>query len=153
MDEINIWILLLLKHVREKYLFNTPIHEDPVKIETMRRLLKNYNPELLREHKPISTTNTSFVTNKTEDFAMCLRDPEKNYELHPIETLIFVAAHEISHMANLDYGHTPTFWRDFKFILEEAKEAGIYNPVDYRSQPMKYCGMSVTYNPYYDATI
>lgn len=150
MDEINTWILKLIKHVREKYMFSTPANEPKIKIETMRRLLANYNPELLREHRPVSTENTSFVTNKTEDFAMCLRDPTKNYELHSLETLVFVAAHEISHMANLDYGHGPTFWRDFKFILEEAVEAGIYQPINYKYQPMQYCGIDVNYNPYFD---
>jgi len=47
-------------------------------------------------------------------------------------------------------GHKQDFWKNFKFLLEQAKEAGIYNPVDYKEDPQPYCGMDITDNPYYD---
>ena len=39
---------------------------------------------------------------------------------------------------------------NFKFLLEQAKAANIYNPVDYKNNPETYCGMEITDNPYYD---
>jgi hypothetical protein len=31
-----------------------------------------------------------------------------------------------------------------------AKEANIYQPVDYNKSPEPYCGMDITDNPYFD---
>ena len=47
-------------------------------------------------------------------------------------------------------GHKQEFWQNFKFLLEQAKAANIYNPVDYKKKPEPYCGMDITDNPYYD---
>jgi hypothetical protein len=47
-------------------------------------------------------------------------------------------------------GHKQEFWQNFKFVLENAKESGIYKPVDYKKSPEQYCGMTITDNPYYD---
>ena len=44
---------------------------------------------------------------------------------------------------------SPT-WDNFKFLLVQAKAAGLYNPVDYKNKPGEYCGMPITDNPYYD---
>jgi hypothetical protein len=35
-------------------------------------------------------------------------------------------------------------------LLEEAKEAGIHEPRDYKKDPAQYCGMKIGDNPYYD---
>ena len=35
-------------------------------------------------------------------------------------------------------------------VLQNAKEAGIYDPVDYKKKPKQYCGMAINDNPYYD---
>jgi hypothetical protein len=56
----------------------------------------------------------------------------------------------LSHIATTSIGHKQDFWQNFKFLLEKAKEAGIYNPVDYKKKPQTYCGMTITDNPYYD---
>ena len=42
------------------------------------------------------------------------------------------------------------FWENFKFILKNAVSIGIYEPKDYKKKPQKYCGMTITDNPYYD---
>ena len=47
-------------------------------------------------------------------------------------------------------GHEPEFWKNFKFLLELAKEANIHQPYDYKKNPIEYCGMMITDNPYYD---
>ena len=47
-------------------------------------------------------------------------------------------------------GHKQEFWQNFKFLLENAKAANIYQPVDYKKNPQGYCGMTITDNPYYD---
>ena len=67
-----------------------------------------------------------------------------------LDTLTFVAIHELSHVMTKSVGHKAEFWQNFKFLLENAKEAKIHQPVDYKSEPAEYCGMTITDNPYYD---
>ena len=67
-----------------------------------------------------------------------------------MNTLTFVALHELAHVATLSVGHTEEFWNNFKFLLQEAKKIGIYNPVNYKKEPARYCGMNIDDNPYYE---
>ena len=63
---------------------------------------------------------------------------------------MYVALHEVSHIATKSIGHNDEFWNNFKFMITEAKEINIYNPVDYKKEPARYCGMNIIDNPYYD---
>jgi hypothetical protein len=47
-------------------------------------------------------------------------------------------------------GHKQDFWQNFKYLLENAKAANIYQPVNYKKEPQEYCGMTIHDNPYYD---
>ena len=40
---------------------------------------------------------------------------------------MFVALHELTHLATTDIGHTPQYWQNFKFILENIYE--LHNPL------------------------
>ncbi len=64
--------------------------------------------------------------------------------------MTFVALHELSHVCTESIGHKQDFWQNFKWILQNAKEGGIYDPVDYKKSPQEYCGMKINDNPYYD---
>jgi predicted metal-dependent hydrolase len=64
---------------------------------------------------------------------------------------MFVAIHEMAHITTVSIGHNKEFWDNFKFMLENATELGIYDPVDYAKKPQEYCGMKIHDNPYYDA--
>ena len=71
-------------------------------------------------------------------------------KLIDLNTLTFVAIHELSHIASKSIGHNEEFWNNFKFLLEEAEIIGVYKPEDYKEDPKNYCGMKITDNPYYD---
>jgi hypothetical protein len=115
------------------------------------RLHDGFNPKQIMETLPTSE-HTAYSENKGEKIAFCLNKSKKNNnELIDENTLTFVAIHELSHVATQSIGHKSEFWANFKFLLEEAKEAGIYSPKDYKSSPQEYCGMKITDNPYYDA--
>ncbi len=117
--------------------------------DSIKRLVKGYNPQSIYETLPTSTY-TAYSENKGEKLAFCLDTEKKNGKLIDENTLTFVATHELAHVACKSIGHTDEFWKQFKFLLEEAVDIGIYNPVDYKKNPQRYCGMSITDNPYYD---
>lgn len=114
------------------------------------RLKEGFNPKKIQETLPTSSY-TAYSENKGEKLAFCL-DKNKNGkgELIDDNTLMFVAIHELAHVASESIGHTDEFWRNFKFLLQVGEEINIYKPVDYKNSPKKYCGMEITDNPYYD---
>jgi hypothetical protein len=118
--------------------------------KNVQRLINGYNPKKIYETLPTSEF-TAYSENKGEKLAFCL-DTEKNSKgrLIDINTLMYVALHEVSHIATKSIGHNDEFWNNFKFMITEAKEINIYNPVDYKKEPARYCGMNISDNPYYD---
>jgi hypothetical protein len=53
----------------------------------------------------------------------------------------------MSHVASETIGHNKEFWDNFKFLLGEARDAGLYNAVDYSTSKQEYCGMTISDNP------
>lgn len=115
-----------------------------------KRLKEKFNPKKVVETLPTSEY-TAYSENKGEKLAFCL-DKKRNEtdNLIDLNTLTYVAIHELAHICSISIGHTPEFWENFKFLLIEAKEIDIYNPIDYKETPGEYCGMPITDNPYYD---
>ena len=112
-------------------------------------LVSRFNPSKISETLPTSE-HTAYSENKGEKLAFCLNKKKDNNKLIDPNTLMFVAIHELAHVMSKVEGHKQAFWQNFKFLLVEAKEAGIYVPVDYKKNPEPYCGMDITDNPYYD---
>lgn len=131
----------LVKYMNEKH----PENED------VKRLVKGFNPKKIMETLPTSSY-TAYSENKGERIAFCLNKKKNNDEnLIDESTLTFVAIHELSHVMTKSIGHKPEFWENFKFLLENAKTAGIHNPIDYKKKPQEYCGMTIHDNPYFDS--
>lgn len=119
--------------------------------DNVKRLVDGFNPKKIMETLPTSKF-TAYSENKGEKIAFCLnKEKHDNDNLIDESTLTFVAIHELSHVMTVSIGHKSEFWENFKFLLENAKEAGIHEPVDYKQQPKEYCGMKIHDNPYYDA--
>ena len=129
-----------------EYVFKKYPNEDRVL-----RLKDGFNPQQNMETLPTSE-HTAYSENKGEKLAFCLnKKKENNNDLIDENTLTFVALHELAHVATQSIGHKTEFWENFKFLLHEAQEAGLYFPKDYKAAPQEYCGMKISDNPYYDA--
>ena len=117
--------------------------------EKVQRMVQKFNPTKISETLPTSEY-TAYSENKGEKLAFCLNKEKNGSKLIDINTLTFVAIHELAHIMTLSEGHKQEFWQNFKFLLEQAKAANIYDPVNYKKNPESYCGMDITDNPYYD---
>jgi hypothetical protein len=113
------------------------------------RLQKKFNPDNMREAED-SNGQTSYTINKGEMVHLCLRHKDDEKSLHDHNLLMFVTIHELAHIMSKSIGHNQEFYKNFKFLLTEAVEAGIYSPVNFQSNPVKYCGVNVTNNPYFE---
>ena len=114
------------------------------------RLKENFDPKTIQETLPTSEL-TAYSENKGEKLAFCLNKTKDNKDgLIDNNTLMFVAIHELAHVATKSVGHTEEFWENFKFLLHNAEAINIYTPINYEKKPESYCGMDITHSPYYD---
>jgi hypothetical protein len=113
------------------------------------RLKNNFNPNKITETLPTSEL-TAYSENKGEKMAFCLNKTKNTETLIDVNTLTFVGIHELSHTMTKSIGHKQEFWKNFKFLLENAVKIGIYKPIDYKKENQSYCGMTITDNPFYD---
>jgi hypothetical protein len=128
-----------------EYVFKKFPEQDNVK-----RLHSKFNPKKMMEILPTSNY-TAYSENKGEKIAFCLNVNKGNDDnLIDEHTLTFVAIHELSHVMSLSIGHKSEFWENFKFLLENAKEAKIHEPVDYSKNPVNYCSLKITDSPYFE---
>ena len=114
----------------------------------VKRLVENFNPDKISETLPTSE-HTAYSENKGEKMAFCLNEDKQGTRLIDLSTLTFVAIHELAHLMTESIGHKDEFWDNFKFLLKNAKESGIYEPVDNSKSPVQYCGTRIDENPFY----
>ncbi len=161
---LNGQVIDLLRHLRTRYLargggFSAHGDAHPARRAAVTRLLTRYNPDNLAENSPKDPSgDTSYTLDKGAVVAICLRerDPTKSgdptaYDIHDLSTLSFVTLHEMAHIAIDAVDHPPEFWSAFRFLLEEAEEGGIYTSPNFAARPRYYCGVTIDYNPRYDA--
>lgn len=109
----------------------------------VKMLSENFRPDKLKEG--VDTPGyTSYSINKGEEIILCLRTNNKIVDLN---TMMFVVLHELAHLATKSIGHTEEFWDNFRWILEEAINIGIYTKQDFKKESVEYCGMTITSSP------
>ena len=112
----------------------------------VQRLVKKFNPDNISEGTPDSGY-TSYSVNKGEKIVFCLRSRDKEEALVKKNTMLFVALHELAHIITISVGHTEEFWNNFRFLLKESIELGIYKKQNFSDNPVDYCGMKITDSP------
>lgn len=117
--------------------------------DNVQRLVDGFNPKQIYETLPTSEY-TAYSQNKGEKIAFCLNKEKDGKNLIDINTLTFVAIHELSHIASVSIGHTEEFWNNFKFLLGVARENNLYSPIDYKKNPERYCGTTINKNPLFE---
>jgi hypothetical protein len=133
----------LLK-LKEYYESEPALRADP----PVASFLSRFSPHVFSENS-IHSPDTSYSQNKGDVIVLCLRDKTKPPEYPCIElnTIMFVVLHEMAHLMTESVGHTPEFWTNFKRMINDASQLGIYTPVNYAKSPTPYCGMNITDNP------
>jgi len=141
----------LMSSVRENlvklhsyYKENMGLAQDP----PVARFISRFTPDVFVEND-MSSKDTSYSENKGQKIVVCLRDKTKppQYPLIDKNTVMFVMLHEMAHLMTETVGHTQEFWSNFKRILGDAVQLGLYAPANYAQHPVPYCGMMITDSP------
>jgi hypothetical protein len=123
----------LIKHLLAKY----PDNKD------VKRMYENFNKKNMSESSPDSGY-TSYSVDKGKRLVLCLRQKNSLNTFVNYNDLIYTVTHELIHTGVTDIGHTPHFWNQFRFVLTEAVELGIYKKIDYAKNPADFCGIKIT---------
>ena len=129
-------IKALIEHLKKTY----PDDKRTIILE------KNFDPTSVLE-APIVKGQTSYSISKGEKIMLCLRTRDEHEELIELNTMMIVTLHEIAHVCTVSIGHTEEFWENFKWILEEAINIGIYSKQEFSKNPVNYCGMTISNSP------
>ena len=113
------------------------------KDSVLTQLLKdNYVSENISEGTD-DTKYTSYSVNKGEQLVFCLRSRDNADKFVEENVLMYVATHELAHLMTSDIGHTPLFWENFKYLLNEAVNINVYTKTNYAESPIDYCGINI----------
>ena len=144
LSKIRERLLQIVEHTtRKKKLENKD--KDKEHIDALKRLKKNYKPNNITESSP-GNKYTSYSINKGEKIVFCLRSKETN-KLVDINTMMFVAIHELAHLMTKSIGHTTEFWDNMRFLLKEGIKLKVYEKQDFNKVPVEYCGTQITDTP------
>ena len=130
--ELNGHLTKLVQHLMAKY---------GATRADVARLYRNYSPDNVSEGGA-EHGYTSYSVNKGEKIVMCVRQKDNSFV--PMNVLLYVAIHELAHLMTKEMGHPPVFWTNFRFLLAEAMDTGLYTRVDYAKRPQDYCGIRIT---------
>lgn len=130
--DVNAKLMQLTRHMMAKYGDQNP---------EVQQLYRNYNPNALSEGS-YESGYTSYTVNKGEKMVLCIR--QKDTTFVDKNTIMYVAIHELAHVMTTTLQHDENFWRNFKFLLQEAVALNIYKKVDFKQDPQDYCGIKIT---------
>ena len=106
------------------------------KLEMVRSNFAKLNPEYAKI--PLQEGDSAYTENKAM-ITLCLVDPDtKTY--YDMNTIMYVALHELAHMISKGHGHGDEFKTNFASLLRKAAEVGIYDPRI--PIPSSYCKVS-----------
>lgn len=134
------------------FLYNKYQDSDSDRGVLSRNLMNRYRgrKRLVETDPNNSEGDTAYVVDKGWLLSICIRSSKnKNAsQFHQLRFLNFVLIHELAHIASNVQDHPQRFWEVFKWMLKEAKEIGLWEPINFDDFPVKYCGsLNVTYTP------
>lgn len=140
MADIHGKLMKLYNHYKQ----DLGLSQDP----PVTRFLQRFTPDVFVEND-MGSKDTSYSENKGQRIVVCLRDKTRppQYPLVDANTVMFVVLHEMAHLMTETIGHTQEFWTNFRRILQDAVQLGLYTPVNYAQNPTPYCGMTITDSP------
>jgi len=84
---------------------------------------------------PLRSGSSAFTENK-EVITLCLNEPGTGKE-YDMNTLMYVALHELAHVISTSVGHGTEFKENFSKLLKKGADLGFYNPR--KPIPVSYC--------------
>jgi len=138
MKRVAVGLTILILFVVALYALAPRRHttsKDPT-IQQIRQNFTKIDPKYA--NVPLQEGDSSYTENK-EVIVLCIKDPEtKKY--YDMNTLMYVALHELAHMVSKNHGHGDEWRANFDRLLKDGSKVGIYDPRI--PIPERYCGIT-----------
>lgn len=108
-------------------------HDHPI-LNKVRENFAKLNPEYAKI--PLREGDGAYTENKAS-ITLCLKNPQTG-GYYDMNTIMYVALHELGHMVSKSHGHNDEFKQNFSKLLRQAARIGIYDPR--KTIPTTYCG-------------
>ena len=95
----------------------------------------------------VKASKLEYSINKGEKIVFCIRAKDGSNKLEPLNTMLFVAIHELSHLMTKSIGHNQEFWDNMRFLLNDSINSNLYTKEDYFNNPVDYCGTVINDSP------
>lgn len=126
----------------------------PSKDSRTMRLRKNFQINNMFEVYPNNKEgDTSYSINKGQEMGVCIRSGSDFYNIHDLNVIKFVFIHELAHVITISQQHSEEFWKNFKYLLHNCYANNLLKKIDYSIYPEEYCGMDISYSPFFDENI
>lgn len=126
-------LIIIFSQIKEHYEEKDPkLQEIRMKLESFfnsksswKGFLSPLNNRNIMDEINLYKGNKSYTINK-EKVYVCVKDDKDKY--YTDNTLMYVIAHELSHVICDEIGHTEKFHQIFEELLSELIDYGIYDP-------------------------
>jgi hypothetical protein len=117
--------------------------QDCPKFERIRERWNGKLYETAEEDHPEETL--AYSVDKGKSIHICVLDTNGN--VAETNAMLFVAIHELAHVAEIKWGHGPSFFKTMQYLLEVADALGIYTYQDHATNHVSLCGRKLGHNP------
>lgn len=134
-EAVAIFVVLLVTFAAYNYTQRSHFSSKHPLLDQVRANFSKIDPKYAEI--PLRSGDSAFTENK-EVITLCLTDPDtgKDYD---INTITYVALHELAHVISTTVGHGKIFRENFQKLLKKGAELGIYDPR--RPIPVRYCNV------------
>jgi hypothetical protein len=87
----------------------------------------------------------AYSIDKGAAIHICVLD--ENGNVAETNAMVFVAIHELAHVAEKLYGHGPSFYETMRYLLEIADGLGVYSYENHETSFVSLCGRRLGHNP------
>lgn len=124
---------LIMKYASTRSYYS---HDHPI-LNKVRENFSKIDPKF--SQIPLREGDSAYTENK-EVITLCLKDPENKGTYYDMNTIMYVAIHELAHVCCESSGHGEEFKKKFSALLRHAANIGIYDPR--KGIPSSYCGLN-----------
>jgi len=137
----------MLAHIHEKLLKTTKYisRQNDIKFHKYTHDLDiKFKNTIIQENEKLHPEKhlTSYNQDKGYKIVFCMRDIN-TFKIYDENIIMYVALHELSHIACPEIGHPPLFVDIFTYVLKCAMAIGSWKHQNYALNPQPYCGITI----------
>lgn len=79
-----------------------------------------------------------YNVEKGNEIGLCFKYGDDGRS-NDVNDITYILLHELAHIMTEAYSHDSNFRRNLKFLQDVARRHRLYEPVDYRTDPVQFC--------------